>query len=110
MPEFEAKRPAPKKRKKKKESLLTSIYRGLIPCKGDSKGDIIRKIVFLAGIAVLAYALISIIYFYTVRADRISDEMARLQELKQQNHTDDVISISLNEDSDENDGDFGYSD
>ena len=98
MPDFErVNKSAPKKRKKKKKS---SLYTTLIPCKGDSRGDIIRKVVLLAAIVILAYALISIIYFYTIRANEISNEMTRLQELKQQNHTDDVISVVLNDDDD----------
>lgn len=36
-----------KKKKKKKENAALAIVKGLIPWKGDSVGEIIRKIVFL---------------------------------------------------------------
>lgn len=54
-----------KKRKKhKKQSILDSIVSGLIPCKGDSTNEIIRKIVFLAALVVLIVAVVLIAAHY----------------------------------------------
>ena len=53
----------PKKHKKKKQSFFRSISSGLIPCKGDSTSEIIRKIVFLAALVILVAAVIYIFQF-----------------------------------------------
>ena len=53
-----------KRKKKKKESLTTAIVSGLLPWKGDSAGDAIRKLVFLVSVVVLTVALILILNFY----------------------------------------------
>lgn len=98
MPEFEGrKQPVQVKRKKKKENLFVATIKSVFPHKGDSKGDVIRKIVFLLAIIVLIYALCAIIYFYTFRDTQIDQELERWRLLKEQNHTDDVISISIND-------------
>lgn len=64
MPEMDmglAPRQNPKKpRKKKKQSLGQSIVTGLFPCKGDSSGEIVRKLVFLLALIVLVAAVIMI--------------------------------------------------
>lgn len=53
-----------KKKKRKKQSLWNSIVSGLIPCKGDSTNEIIRKIVFLAALIVLVVAVVLIAAHY----------------------------------------------
>ena len=56
---------APKKRKKgrrkKKQNLFMSIVTGLIPWKGDSVTEVVRKIIFLAALVVLFSALVIIV-------------------------------------------------
>lgn len=102
MPEFEVKRPVQKK-KKKKENIFVAIYKGLIPCKGDTKNDIIRKIVFIVALVILVYAVITMLYYFFFKDNQMNEERAYLDSLINQNHTDDVISVDLggNDDSNE---------
>ncbi len=59
-----------KKKKKKKQSLFMSIVTGLIPWKGDSPAEILRKVIFLVSLGVLVFALVLIIsHFQTTMAD-----------------------------------------
>lgn len=51
---------SPKKRKKKKIGFWKSIRSGLFPTKGDSVGEIVRKIIFLTALIVLVVALVYI--------------------------------------------------
>ncbi len=53
-----------KKKKRKKQSLWNSIVTGLIPCKGDSANEILRKIVFLVALIVLIVAVVLIAAHY----------------------------------------------
>lgn len=43
-----------KRKKKKKQNIFAAIFQGLIPWKGDSVGEIVRKIVFLVSLVLLA--------------------------------------------------------
>lgn len=53
-----------KKKKRKKQSIWNSIVSGLIPCKGDSTNEIVRKIVFLVALTVLVVAVVLIAAHY----------------------------------------------
>lgn len=59
-----------KKKKKKKENPVVAIVRGLIPWKGDSIGEMIRKIVFLVSIVALCAAVLIIIDTYLFKPKR----------------------------------------
>lgn len=59
-----------KKKKKKKENAALAIVKGLIPWKGDSVGEIIRKIVFLVSIVALCVAVLIIIDKYMFEPER----------------------------------------
>ena len=99
MPEFESRKPIyTKTRKKKKENFFLAMMKSVFPCKGDSRSDVIRKIIFFVSVVVLIYAVISIIYFYMVRDLENDLERQRFKEQKELNHTDDVISISIKQD------------
>lgn len=63
-----------KKKKKKKENAFVAIFKGLIPWKGDSIGEIIRKIVFLISIIALCVAVLIIIDTYLFKPKRESAE------------------------------------
>ena len=63
-----------KKKKKKKENAFVAIFKGLIPWKGDSIGEIIRKIVFLVSIIALCVAVLIIIDTYLFKPKRESAE------------------------------------
>lgn len=64
-----------KKRKKKKTSFWKSIATGLFPSKGDSKGEIVRKIVFLVALVILVTAVVLIAAHYLQYA-RLENEAA----------------------------------
>ena len=53
-----------RKRRRKRESLGVAVASGLLPWKGDTVADVIRKIVFLVSMIVLVTASIVIIKFY----------------------------------------------
>ena len=86
--------PGKKRKKKKKESFFHSIARGLIPSKGDSTSEIIRKIVFLAALAILVAAIIYLAQ-YLLQYKHLEDQTgggntatdAHLVELKNQQPT-----------------------
>ena len=63
-----------KKKKKKKQNIFAAIFQGLIPWKGDSVGEIIRKIVFLASIIALCVAVLVIADTYLFRPQRTIEE------------------------------------
>ena len=89
MPEFE---PIKKKGvKKKKETIVQSLF----PCKGDSKGEVIRKIVFLLAILTLIVATAVIVWFYFIRTDDLNKEQNEIQSIRRPASSD-VISIKMN--------------
>ncbi len=90
MPEFESVKKSNKKNKKKQ-----TFSQSLFPCKNDSTGEIIRKIVFLAAILVLIGATVSIVYFYFIRSDAIENEQEKLNDLRG-DKSNDIISIEIN--------------
>lgn len=49
-----------KRKKKKKQSFGKSLVSALIPCKGDDKAEVARKVIFLASLCVLIVAVIAI--------------------------------------------------
>lgn len=63
-----------KNKKKKKENAALAIVKGLIPWKGDSVGEIIRKIVFLVSIVALCAAVLIIIDKYMFEPERQRNE------------------------------------
>lgn len=89
MPEFE---PIKKKGSAKKRQ---TFAQSLFPCKGDSTGEIVRKVVFLLAIVTLIVATAVIIWFYFVRTDNLNKEMEDLQSIRGPS-SNDVISISIN--------------
>lgn len=75
MPDFE---PVKKKTTRRKQTLAQSLF----PCKTDSAGEVVRKIVFLAAIAVLIAATAIIVYFYFIRSDNINKEMDEVKNMR----------------------------
>ena len=63
-----------KNKKRKKENPFLAIVRGLVPWKGDSVGEIVRKIVFLVSIVVLCAAVLIIIDTYMFKPVREREE------------------------------------
>ena len=89
MPEFE---PIKKKGgKKKKQTFAQSLF----PCRGDSGGEIVRKIVFLLAIVTLLAATAVIIWFYFIRTANLNKELEEIQNIRRPSSSD-VISINMN--------------
>lgn len=88
MPEFE---PIKKKGGRKKKQ---TVAQSLFPCRGDSTGEVIRKIVFLLAILTLIGATAVIIWFYFIRTDDLNKELEAIQSLRGPS-SNDVISISI---------------
>ena len=87
MPEFES---VKKSKAKKKQSLVQSLF----PCKGDSTGEAVRKIVFLIAILVLIGATVCVVNFYFIRPQNIQHDADDLSHLRGESNGD-VISIPI---------------
>lgn len=83
--------------RKKKMSPFETFISGVIPWKGDSTGEVVRKIVFLVAIIVLIVAGVMMLNFYVIRDNRNTEDAQYWAEQKQQNATDDVITIIMND-------------
>ena len=88
MPEFETVKKPPKTKKKQ------TVAQSLFPCKGDSMGEIIRKIVFLTAIFVLIGTTACVLYFYLIRPVNIDKEAENLSNLRGEANSG-VISIPI---------------
>lgn len=66
------------KKKRKKENAFLAILRGLIPWKGDSIGEIVRKIVFLVSIIALCVAVVIIIDKYLFEPVRVKEQSDKI--------------------------------
>ncbi len=64
-----------KSKKKKKESFWKTVSAGLFPCKNDTAGEIVRKIVFMTALLVLLSAVMMIAAHYLQYA-RLDNEAA----------------------------------
>ncbi len=87
--------------KRKKMNAFESFISDIIPWKGDSTGEVVRKIVFLVGIIGLVTAGIIMLNFYVFRDNRNSEDAQYWADQKEQNATDDVITVIL-KDKDKN--------
>ncbi len=111
MPEIETKKKKVVRRrpyKKKKMNPVEQVLSGIFPWKGDPTGEIVRKLVFLVAIAALVYAGFAMLDFYVWRDEENNRDAQYWAEQKEQNASDDVITILLNDD-DEESGDSGES-
>lgn len=111
MPELElitkkkpVKRRPPKKRKKM--GPVETFFSGILPWKGDSTGEAIRKIVLLVSIIVLFTAGFIMLDFYLFRDSRNNTEVQSYIAMKKTNTADDVVTILI-DDSDDEDGGTG---
>ncbi len=81
-----------RKKKKKKQNIFAAIFQGLIPWKGDSKGEVIRKIVFLLSIILLAVTAYIIIDTYLLAPERDAEVyQQQIIQLYNQTPTDEQI-------------------
>ena len=84
--------------KKKKMNGFERIISDIIPWKGDSTGEVIRKIIFLVAIITLVVVGFIFLDFYVWREQDNNKDAAYWAEQKEQNSTDDVITIILDDD------------
>ncbi len=90
MPEFESVKKTNTTKIKKKQTIAQSLF----PCKGDSVGEVIRKIVFITAILVLIGTTACVIYFYMIRPANIQKESDNLSDLRGDVNSG-VISIPI---------------
>lgn len=83
--------------KKKKMNGFESFISGIIPWKGDSTGEIVRKIIFLVAIAALVYAGFAMLDFYVWRDNENTKDAQYWAEQKVENASDDVITIIMDD-------------
>ena len=89
-------------RKKKKMNGFESFISGIIPWKGDPPGEVVRKIVFLVAIVVLVVAGCLMLNFYVFRENANNKDAQYWADQKEQNASDEVITVILKDDSDKN--------
>lgn len=95
--------------KRKKMNAFELVVSEIIPWKGDSTGEIIRKLVFLTAIIALVVAGFMLLDFYVFRDNENNKDAAYWQDVKNQNASDDVITIFL-DDKDKSDNSGGGED
>lgn len=83
--------------KRKKMNAFERVVSEIIPWKGDSTGEIIRKLVFLTAIIALVVAGFMLLDFYVFRDNENNKDAAYWQDVKNQNASDDVITIFLDD-------------
>ncbi len=86
-------------RRKQKMSGFESFISGIIPWKGDNTGEVVRKIVFLVAIIVLVVAGCMMLNFYVFREDANNRDAQYWAEQKEQNASDEVITVILKDDA-----------
>ncbi len=109
MPDIELtqKKNAPKRRppkKRRKMGPVETFLSGVLPWRGDSTGEAVRKIILLVSIIVLFTAGFIMLNFYVFRDQRNTQEVQSYVEQKKENPTDDTITVLMN-DSDDEDSD-----
>ena len=77
-----------------------SVISGIIPWKGDPPGEVVRKIVFLVAIIVLIVAGCLMLRFYVFRENENNRDAQYWADQKEQNASDEVITVILKDDSD----------
>lgn len=112
MPEIELKHAEKKdnkkkRKKRKKQNIFVSFFSGLFPWKGDSVGTVIRKLIFLVSLAVLVFAGIKLVDFYVLRDLKNNSESQEWADKKEENASDEKITILVKDDDDSSDSSQG---
>ncbi len=92
--------------KRRKMNGFESVISGIIPWKGDTVGEAVRKIVLIVAIAALIYSGIAMLNFYVFRDRENNRDAAYWADQKEQNASDDVITIIM-DDKDKNNSESG---
>lgn len=82
-------------KKRKKQNIFVGILSGLLPWKGDTIGNIARKLVFLASLILIVFASFYIIHFYFIRDIELGNELQKWDEYKNNYSGDDRITINM---------------
>ena len=99
MSENKTKKPVRLRPRKKKMNGFESFISGIIPWKGDSAGEVVRKIIFLVAIITLITAGILMLDFYVFRENKNNRDAQYWADQKEQNATDEVITVILKDDN-----------
>ena len=106
MPELEltpkkdtSKRRPPKKRKQM--GPVETFFSGILPWKGDTTGEAVRKIVLLVSIIVLFTAGFIMLDFYVMRDNRNTEEVQSYAAQREQYASDEVVTILMSDDDDD---------
>ncbi len=99
------KRRPPKKRKKM--SPLESFLSGILPWRGDTVGEAVRKVVLLVSIIVLFTAGFIMLDFYVLRDQRNNAEVQSYAEQRERSASDDVVTILMPDDDDDSSANSG---
>jgi sortase B len=78
---------------RRKENVAVAILRGLFPWRGDTFGDVARKIIFLGSLVLITWAAITVIDFYIFRPIRTDNEWRHLDQLSSTYEGPDRVSI-----------------
>ncbi|MCL1823562.1 MAG: class B sortase, partial [Oscillospiraceae bacterium] len=113
MPEFD-RRPAQKRRsvnqggsrvsagvRRRKENIFISIFRGLLPWKGDAPGDVVRKIIFMGSLVLLIWATFSVLDSYVFNDIKLKNERRELIEIQGSYEGPDRKSIGMGNDGEQ---------
>ncbi|NLJ15918.1 MAG: class B sortase [Clostridiales bacterium] len=105
------------KKKKKKKGFFKQMYEGLFPVKGDDKGEIIRKIIFLLSLIILVISGVIVIRFYLIGENageynqRLNDELllnANITQEQIDNLPENAINTKLAAYYEKNNDTIGY--
>lgn len=105
MSEIKNKKPVRLRPKKKKMNGFESVLSSIFPWKGDTKGEIVRKVIFLAAIIALVYAGFAMLNFYVWRDNANTKDAEYWAEQKELNASDDVITLILDDKGENKDED-----
>lgn len=86
-------------RRKKQANGFVGFISDIIPWKGDSTGEVVRKLVFLIAIIVLIVAGCMMLNFYVLRENANNKDAQYWADQKEQNASDEVITVILKDDS-----------
>jgi sortase B len=78
---------------RRKESIAASIFHGLFPWKGDKVGDVVRKLIFLASLALITWAGIRVMEHYVFRPMQADIEQGELDDILKRYVGPEVVTI-----------------
>lgn len=101
MPEFEkayssdSEKKTSVAKKPQKKNLFIGIVSGLFPWKGDTAGNIARKLVFFTSLVLIIAASISLINYYFIREIELESEKESWAELLEKYSNEEKITINM---------------